>query len=118
MFNPVAINKLIKINEFHIKLLAYYLDRLQSTPDGDGSLLDHTMIVYGSGISDGNLHTNENVPTLMAGGAAAKIKGGRHLRYPSGTPLTNLYLSMLDKAGVPVDNLGDSTGKLELLSMA
>ena len=68
MFNPVAIAKLIKINEFHVKLLAYYLDRLRSTPDGDGSLLDHTMIVYGSGISDGNLHTNENLPTLMVGG--------------------------------------------------
>jgi hypothetical protein len=118
MFNPASIAKLIKIDHFHVKLFAYYLDKLRSTPDGDGSLLDHTMIVYGSGITDGNLHTHENLPILLAGGGAGKIKGGRHIRYPDGTPMTNLYLSMLEMAGVPMDNLGDSTGKLERLSIA
>ena len=115
--DPISIAKLVKVNSYHVQLLAYYLNRLRSTPDGDGTLLDHTMIVYGSGICDGNLHTHENLPLLMIGGAAGKIKPGRHLRFPVGTPLTNLYLSMLDVAGVPVQNLGDSTGKLEPLSI-
>ena len=113
-----SISKLIQINTYHVKLLAYYLDKLRSTPDGDGSLLDHMMIVYGSGINDGNLHTHESLPVLLAGGGAGKIKGGRHIRYPSpDTAMTNLYLSMLDMMGIPVDNLGDSTGRLELLSL-
>jgi hypothetical protein len=117
MFNPVAIEKLTRINEFHVKLLAYYLGRLKATPDGDGTLLDHMMLIYGSGIADGNLHTNENLPTLMLGRGAGKIKGGRHVRYPTGTPMTNLFLSMLEMAGTPMDNLGDSNGKLDLLSL-
>jgi uncharacterized protein DUF1552 len=112
-----SIEKLVQINAFHTKLLAYLLERLRSTPDGDGSLLDHTVLLYGSGISDGNLHTNENLPVLIAGGGLG-VKGGRHLRYPAGTPMANLYLTILDKLGTPVDNLGDSTGKLDLLSVA
>jgi uncharacterized protein DUF1552 len=116
--DPVSIAKLVKVNTFHVKLFAYYIEKLRSTPDGDGTLLDHAMIVYGSGINDGNLHTHEDLPILLVGGGAGKIKGGRHLRYPQGTPMTNLYLSMLDMAGIPLDNLGDSSGKLELLSIS
>ena len=106
-----VIAQVVKLNTYHVKLFAYYLEKLRSTPDGDGSLLDHMMIVYGSGISDGNLHTNEDLPTLLVGGGGGKIKGGRHIRYPKGTPMTNLYLSMLDMMAIPVENLGDSTGE-------
>jgi hypothetical protein len=109
------IAKVIQINLFHTKLLAYYLDKLRSTPDEDGSLLDHSLILYGSSISDGNLHLYTDLPTLIFGGGVAGIKGGRHVRYPRGTPMNNLFLTMLDKANVPhVASLGDSTGRLEL----
>jgi hypothetical protein len=112
------IEKTTKINVFHTKMLAYYLDRLRATLDGDGSLLDHAMILYGSALSDGNLHLYTNLPLLLVGGAAAGIKGGRHMRFPKGTPMTNLLLTMLDKANVPdVEKLGDSTGRLDLTSL-
>ena len=114
----VMIAKVALINRYHVKLFSYFLERLRSTPDGDGSLLDHSMIVYGAGMSDGNVHSNINLPVLLLGGGAAKINGGRHLRFPSGTPMTNLYMSMLDKAGIPIDSMGDSTGRLEVLSLA
>ena len=115
--DPAKIAKVIKIDLLHTQMLAYYLDKLRATPDGDGSLLDHAMIVYGSAISDGNLHVHNNLPVLLLGGAAGEIKGNRHIRYPEDTPTTNLYLTLLDKLGVPVDHLGDSTGKLDLLSV-
>src|SRR5215467_9764598 len=89
--DPEKIEKTTKINIFHTKMLAYYLDRLSATPDGDGSLLDHAMILYGSALSDGNLHLYTNLPLLLVGGAA-RIKGGRHIRFPKGTPMTNLLL--------------------------
>ena len=112
------IEKTTKINVFHTKMLAYYLDRLSATPDGDGSLLDHAMILYGSALSDGNLHLYTSLPLLLVGGGAAGIKGGRHIRFPKGTPMTNLLLTMLDKANVPhVEKLGDSTGRLDLTSL-
>ena len=109
------IEKVAQIDVYHVKLFAYFLDKLRSTADGDGSLLDHSMIVYGSGISDGNLHLHDNLPVLLVGGGAGKIKGGRHLRYPKDTPLGNLYLTVLDMLGIPIYTLGDSTGKLDLL---
>ena len=116
--DPEKIEKTTKINVFHTKMLAYYLDRLRATPDGDGSLLDHAMILYGSALSDGNLHLYTNLPLLLVGGGAAGIKGGRHIRFPKGTPMTNLLLAMLDKANVPhVEKLGDSTGRLDLTSL-
>jgi Protein of unknown function (DUF1552) len=116
--DPEKIEKTTKINVFHTKMLAYYLDRLRATPDGDGSLLDHAMILYGSALSDGNLHLYTNLPLLLVGGGAAGIKGGRHMRFPKGTPMTNLLLTMLDKANVPnVEKLGDSTGRLDLTSI-
>src|SRR6516165_2456907 len=111
------IQKTVQINIFHTKMLAYYLDKLRSTPDGDGSLLDHAMILYGGALSDGNLHLYTNLPLLLVAGGVAGIKGGRHVRYPHRTPMGNLLLTMLDKANVPhVDKLGDSTGRLELPS--
>jgi hypothetical protein len=112
------IAKTIQINIFHTKMLAYYLDKLRSTPDGDGSLLDHAMLLYGGALSDGNLHLYTNLPLLLVAGGVAGIKGGVHVRYPNRTPMGNLLLTMLDKAGVPnVEKLGDSTGRLDLPSI-
>ncbi len=100
------------INRFHVAQLAYFLNKLKSTPDGDGSLLDHSMIVYGSGISDGNMHRHDDLPILLAGKGGGAIKPGRHIRCPPETPLTNLYVSMLNCMGVDVDAFGDSTGAI------
>ncbi|MBI4459812.1 MAG: DUF1552 domain-containing protein [Acidobacteria bacterium] len=111
------IAKVIRINTFHAEILTYLLERLRSTADGDGSLLDHSMIVYGSGLSDGNKHVPVELPTLFVGGKSVGIRGGRHIRYPKGTPLANLYMTMLDKLGVPIEKFGDSTGKLNSLSI-
>ncbi len=109
------IRKISRINRFHIEQFAAFLGRLSSTADGNGTLLEHSIIVYGSGIADGNRHTHHDLPVLVAGGGSA-LKTGRHIRYPSETPMTNLYLSLLDRVGVQVEALGDSTGKLEGLS--
>ena len=114
--DPEKIAKTVKINELHVKMFAYLLEKLASTPDGDGSLLDHSMILYGSSISDGNAHTHHDLPLVLAGNAAGQIQCGRHIRYPKETPMNNLLLSMLDRAGVPVDHLGDSTGRVQYLS--
>src|SRR5260221_439999 len=113
--DPVKIDNIAKIDAHLVKTFAYLLDKLKSTPDGDGNLLDHSMIVYGSSLSDANAHTHHDLPIVLAGGGGGQIKGGRHLRYPKDTPMNNLLVSMLDKAGVPIENLGDSTGKLDLL---
>jgi hypothetical protein len=94
---------------------AYFLDRLDSVREGDGTLLDNTMIVYGSGIGDGNRHNHDDLPILVAGGGAAGFELGRHVRYEHGTPLMNLYLSMLHTAGIEIDAVGDSTGPLGAL---
>ena len=114
--NPVQIEKLAKLNLHHIEQFAYFLDRLQSTPDGDGTLLDHMMMLYGSGISDSNQHLHVNLPILLVGGAGGRMRGGRHLRAAKDTPLTNLQLSVLAKVGVPTEQLGDSRGELTHLS--
>jgi hypothetical protein len=110
------IEKVTQINEYHIKQFTYLLDKLKSTPDGDGTLLDHSMIVYGSSLADGNAHQHNNLPTVLAGRANGTLKPGRHVKYADETPITNLYMSMLDRMGVPVESLGDSTGRLEGLS--
>ena len=113
--DPEKIAKVIQINIFHAKMLAYYLGKLRDTPDGDGSLLSHSLILYGGAISDGNLHLFTNLPLLLFADGIGGIKGGRHVRYKPGTPMGNLLLTMLDKANVPhVEKLGDSTGRLEL----
>jgi len=117
--NPVLYEKITKINEFHMSLFSYYLDKLDATPDGDGSLLDRMMLVYGAGMSDSNQHDNKGLPMVLVGGGTGNdrlFKGGRHLRFAEKTPATNLHLSLMDKMGVAVDEWSDSTGKLELLS--
>lgn len=109
--------KIKRINRFHIEQFAYFLGKLKSVREGDTTLLDQCMIVYGSGIGDGNRHNHDNLPILLVGRAGGKLRTGKHLRYPKETPLTNLYLSMLDLFGVPTEKLGDSTGKLQYLSL-
>lgn len=110
------IEKCAKVNLFHMQMFTYFLDKLRATPDGDGSLLDSSLIIYGSGMSDGNVHAHLDLPMLVVGGAGGTLKGGRHLRYPKGTPVSNLHLTVLDKLGVPMDALGDSTGTLQGLT--
>ena len=110
------IEKVAQINEFHIKQFTYLLDKLKATKDGDGTLLDHSMIVYGSGLADGNGHRHENLPTVLAGRGCGTLAPGRHVKFADETPITNLHLSMLDRMGVPVDTFADSTGRLEGLS--
>jgi hypothetical protein len=107
--------KIAKINRYHVQQLAYFLERLETIAEGEGTLLDNTMIVYGGGLGDGNAHNHDDLPVLLAGGAAGAFQLGRHLRYPKGTPLMNLYLTMLHTAGVDVDAVGDSTGPLDNL---
>ncbi len=110
--------KIAKIDLYHAELFAYFLQKLQSTSDLNGSLLDHSMIVYGSGISEGNTHSYTDLPILLAGGKAAQIAGGNHIRYPEGTQMTNLYATLLDKLGVDAEKFGDSTGRLDLRAAA
>lgn len=114
--DPEKIAKTQKIDEHHVKSFAYLLKRLDETKDGDGTLLDHSMLLYGSSIRDGNVHDHHDLPLVLAGGKSAGIKSGRHIRYKPETPMNNLLLSMLDKSGVPGDTLGDSTGKVDQLS--
>jgi hypothetical protein len=110
--NPASLAKLSKIDAFKVSLFAYFLEKLRSTPDGDGSLLDHSMIVYGAGMSDGNGHDPKNLPILLLGGGCGALKSGRHLRYQKGTPLANMHLALLNKLNVPLEKIGDSTGEL------
>jgi hypothetical protein len=114
--DPEKIAKTVKINEHHVRQFAYLINKLKTTKDGDGTLLDHSMVLYGSSISDGNRHTHVDLPLVLAGSASGRIKGNRHLRVADETPMNNLLLSMLDKVGVPTETLGDSTGKLQQLS--
>ena len=109
--DPVKKDKLVKIQNYHTKVLAKFLDKLSKTPDGDGSLLDHSIILYGSNMSNSDRHNQFPLPTAFIGGGCGKVKGGQHLRYPDHTPLANALLTMLDRAGVPVDKVGDSTQK-------
>ncbi len=115
--NPENLAKLTKINTYHMQLFANYIKKLQSTADGDGSLLDHTIIVYGSGMSDGHDHAQDNLPMVLVGGGTGTMKGNRHITYPADTPLANLHLTVLDKLGVAVDRIGNSSGTLKELAM-
>ena len=110
--DPEKIARMAKINAFHVSLFAYYLERLKATPEGNGSLLDHSVILYGSGIGNPNVHDHTNLPILVAGGAAGGMKGGRHIRYDQPVPLANLHLTLMDKVGVKIDSFADSTGKI------
>jgi hypothetical protein len=112
--DTAKIAKVLQINTFHTRLYAYFLDRLRSISDGDGSLLDHSLLVYGSPLSDGNMHLYKDLPVLLVGGEATGLRGGRHLTYPQNTPIANLYLTLLDQLGVHLERFGDSTGRLDL----
>ncbi len=110
------LSKIAKINTFHTSQLAYLLERLKSIREGEGTLLDHAMIAYGSGNSDGNAHNHDDLPILLAGGGCGSLQPGRHIRYPKETPLSNLWVSMLRRMEVDIQQLGDSTGGLPLLN--
>jgi len=112
--NRANMDKFALINKYHVEMLAYFLDKLKSTPDGDGNLLDHSMVLYGSSMSNGNQHDHDPLPIVLAGGASGQLNGGRHMTYAPHTPMSNLLLSMLDKLGIQADKHGDSTGKLEI----
>ena len=102
------------LNRYHVTLLAYFLEKLGKTPDGDGSLLEHSMVLYGSGMSDGNQHNHTDLPVIVAGGASGRLKGGRHIVNPQNTPMSNLLVSMLRTLDVQADKFGDSTGAVDL----
>jgi hypothetical protein len=112
--NRANMDKFALINKYHVEMLAYFLDKLKSTPDGDGNLLDHSMVLYGSSMSNGNQHDHDPLPIVLAGGASGQLNGGRHMTYAPHTPMSNLLLSMLDKLGIQADKHGDSTGKLDI----
>ena len=113
--NLEKLAKVAQINAFHVSLFAYFLEKLKATPDGNGSLLDHSVYLYGSGMGNPDVHDHVNLPILVAGGGAGKLKGGRHIRYAEPTPLANLHLTLLDKVGVRVDAFADSKGKVQEL---
>lgn len=113
--DPDKIARMAKINAYHVSLFAGFLEKLKATSDGTGSLLDHSLFLYGSGMGNPNLHDHHNLPILVAGGAAGGLKGGRHLKYDKPRPLANLHLTLLDKAGVKLDSFGDSNGKFDEL---
>ncbi len=110
--DPDKIARMAKINAFHVSLFAYFLERLKATPEGNGTLLDHSLLLYGSGIGNPNVHDHTNLPILVAGGAAGGMKGDRHIRYDKPVPLANLHLTLLDKVGVNIERFGDSSGKI------
>ena len=107
-------NTFAEINRYHVEMLAYFLDKLRKTPDGDGNLLDHSVVLYGSSMSNGNQHDADPLPILVAGGGSAQLQGNRHLVFPAHTPMSNLMLSLLHKFGAPQESFGDSTGLLEI----
>ena len=113
--DPAKVARMAKINAFHVSLFAYYLEKLKATPDGSGSLLDHSLILYGSGMGDPNVHNHVDLPIVVAGGGAGRVKGGRHIKYAEPTPLANLHLTLLEKVGVRLDAFADSKGKVEEL---
>jgi hypothetical protein len=116
--DPALMAKKQKIDTYHVQLLGYFLEKMQATPDGDGSLLDHSMILYGGGMGDGNLHEHSNLPTLVAGGLGGQLRTGQHLAFAENTPMANLFTTVLDKVGVQVDKIGDSTGRLPLETLS
>ncbi len=110
--NPARLEQLTRINTYHVGLIAYMLEKLRSIKDGEGTLLDHTLLLYGSGMSNSNVHNHSPLPVFLAGGAAGRLKGNRHLSYPEKTPMSNLLLTILHKAGVEEGTIGDSSGPL------
>jgi hypothetical protein len=114
--DPVKMEKCARIQTYHVQLFAEYLERLRSTSDGEGSLLDNMILLYGGGLSNSDRHSHGPLPTLVVGGGAGTLRGGRHVVYPDNTPLTNLLVTLLEKLGVPTERFGDSTGQLSELS--
>ena len=112
--DPARMDKCAKINHYHVSLFSEFVDKMRQTPDGDGTLLDHVAIMYGAGMSEGNGHVPENLPILLVGGARGRLTGGRHIKYAKGTPLANFHLSLLDRLGVPVETIGNSSGRVSL----
>jgi len=112
--DPVRLEKAHKINKYHVELLAYFLEKLKATPEGDGNLLDRSLVLHGGGISDSNAHSHVNLPLVLVGGGNGSVKGGRILRYPVETPMNGLHLSLLEKVGVHMEKFGDATGPLDL----
>jgi hypothetical protein len=113
---PAKLDRLHKINEYHLRQFAYLVDKLSKLPEGDGTMLDNTLFLYGTGISDSNTHFHDDLPIALVGGKAAGIRGGRYIRYPKGTPLTNLHVTILGNMGVAVEKIGDSTGTVDRLT--
>jgi hypothetical protein len=111
---PARIAEFARINQYHVSLFAYFLNKLKSTPDGDGNLLDHSMVLYGSPMGDSNAHNHKRVPIVLAGHANGQLKGNLHLRCADGTPMSNVLLTMMHKLGVKIDSIGDSTGDLAI----
>jgi hypothetical protein len=111
--DPVKVEKIARINTYHISIFANFLEKLKATPDGDGSLLDNTIYLYGSGMGNPSLHDHVKLPILVAGGASTGLRGGRHLKYEKGTPLANLHMTLLDRVGVHLDSFGDSNGSID-----
>jgi hypothetical protein len=115
--DPDKFVKLKKINAYHVSLFASFLEKLEATADGDGTLLDRVMLIYGAGMADPNSHASRNLPIVLAGGGVVK-QGDRHMKYSADTPLANLHLTLLDRMGVPIDRLGHSTGRLPIEPLA
>jgi hypothetical protein len=111
---PELIEHMSHINRYHTQLFSQYLAKLRATPDGDGSLLDHMTILYGGGISNSTRHSGDNLPIMLVGGGAGRLKGGRHLVYKDKPTMANLLVTIMDKLDVPIDHIGGSTGKLPL----
>ena len=116
--DPVKIGIMSKINTYHVVLFAEFVEKMRSTPDGDGSLLDHSLLLYGAGVSNSNAHAPINLPIMLVGGAGGGLEGGRHITYPEDTPMANLLMAIMDALGVPMDQVGDSNGMLDVLSIA
>jgi hypothetical protein len=112
--HPDFIEKVTKINCFHVDLFAYFVGKLKATQDGDGTLLDHSAILYGGALSDGNVHSNSNLPLVVAGQPVRERVAGHHIQLSQATPAANLFLTLLDGAGIRVETFGDSTGQLDL----
>jgi hypothetical protein len=110
--NPEKMAKMARINAYHVSLFAYFLDKLKSTPDGEGTLLDHSLLLYGSGMGNPDVHDHIDLPIVVAGGAAGRVKGARHVRYTEPTPLANLHLTLLDRAGIRMEKFADSNGRV------
>jgi len=112
--NALLKKEYAQMNRYHVSVLANFIRKLQATPDGDGTLLDHSMIMLGSTMSNGDIHDHSPLPIVLVGGASGQIKGGRHVRNPQHTPLSNLLLAVLHKAGIPRDSFGDSTALVDI----